>query len=110
MLMFSEITEIVGQCDYPGLKAELQIESNLGAGVFNLSVVNEAGMRSRKWRLSGHMTRSEVVQTVFLAIKTWQEHELREAFLYGDDTCNGPPWGYEVVEVPPCAAASTGGK
>lgn len=36
----------------------------------------------RKWKLSPHMTKSEVVQTAFLAVKTAVEHELRESFRY----------------------------
>lgn len=34
------------------------------------------------WRLSRHMTKGEVVQTVFKATLTAMEHEVRETFLY----------------------------
>jgi hypothetical protein len=37
---------------------------------------------SRKWRLSPHMVKGEIVQTAFLAIKTAEEHEMREEFKY----------------------------
>ena len=36
----------------------------------------------RKWRLSRHMVKSEIVQTAFLAIKIAVEHEMREEFKY----------------------------
>lgn len=36
----------------------------------------------RKWRLSRHMVKSEIVQTAFLAVLTAMEHETRENFLY----------------------------
>ena len=36
----------------------------------------------RKWRISKHMTESEIVQTAFLAIRTAEEHETREKFQY----------------------------
>lgn len=36
----------------------------------------------RKWPLSRHMVESEVVQTVFMAIAVWEEHERRENFTY----------------------------
>lgn len=36
----------------------------------------------RKWYVSPHMTDGEIVQTVFLAIRTAQEHELREQFKF----------------------------
>lgn len=38
--------------------------------------------RSRKWRLSPHMTDGEIVQTAFLATLTALEHETREQFKY----------------------------
>lgn len=38
--------------------------------------------RSRKWPLSEHMTKTEIIQTAFLAVLKAEEHELREAFKY----------------------------
>lgn len=37
---------------------------------------------SRKWMLSIHMTKDEVIQTAFKAVMTAMEHEVREQFLY----------------------------
>lgn len=36
----------------------------------------------RKWRLTQHMTESEVVGTAFAAYKAWLEHEMMESFRY----------------------------
>lgn len=36
----------------------------------------------RKWRLSPHMTESEIVGTAFAAYKAWLEHEMMESFTY----------------------------
>lgn len=36
----------------------------------------------RKWLLSEHMTKSEVIQTALKAVITAEEHEIREQFLY----------------------------
>lgn len=36
----------------------------------------------RKWRLSQHMTESEVVGTAWAAYKAWREHEDMESFTY----------------------------
>ncbi len=36
----------------------------------------------RKWCLSPHMTRSEIVQTTLKAVLTAEEHEVRERFKY----------------------------
>jgi hypothetical protein len=38
--------------------------------------------KSRKWRLSIHMTRTEVINTAFSAALMASEHELRENFKY----------------------------
>lgn len=46
--------------------------------------------RGRKWRLSPHMTPSELVQTAFLAVLTAIEHEARERFAYRGAAIFGP--------------------
>lgn len=46
--------------------------------------------RGRKWRISSYMTRSEVVQTAFKAIITFEEHEVREKFTYEGQRIFGP--------------------
>jgi len=38
--------------------------------------------KGRKWYVSSHATKSEVVQTVFKSILTAEEHETREQFLF----------------------------
>ena len=44
----------------------------------------------RKWMLSPHMVKSEVVQTAFKAVLTAAEHEARERFLYRGRAIFGP--------------------
>lgn len=44
--------------------------------------VRHGDLNGRKWYISKHMVKSEVVQTAFLAIRQFQEHELREGFRY----------------------------
>lgn len=46
--------------------------------------------QGRKWWLSEHMTRSEVVQTALKAVLTAEEHEARENFMYRDRRIFGP--------------------
>lgn len=41
-----------------------------------------ATQHGRKWRLSPHMTQSELVQTALMAALAATEHEARERFLY----------------------------
>jgi hypothetical protein len=50
----------------------------------------ETSWSGRKWRLSQHMTRSEVVQTALKAVLTAEEHEAREQFLYRGRAIFGP--------------------
>lgn len=59
--------------------------------------VQHAGMGGRKWRLSEHMTRSEVVQTAFMALLAWEEHEAREAFRYIGARVFGPHISIEAL-------------
>lgn len=46
--------------------------------------------RGRKWLLSPHMTKSEIVQTAFKAVATAVEHETREQFRYRGQAIFGP--------------------
>lgn len=46
--------------------------------------------RGRKWYLSPHMTKSELVATAFKAVLTFQEHEAREQFTYRGRRVFGP--------------------
>lgn len=50
----------------------------------------EEEWQSRKWLLSEHMTDSEIIQTVFKAVMTAEEHEIREKFLYDNVPVLGP--------------------
>lgn len=52
---------------------------------------------SRKWLISRYATRSEVVQTIFLAIKTAEEHEMREEFMYKNSAIFGPHFDVEQL-------------
>lgn len=45
---------------------------------------------TRKWLLSPHMTKSEVVQTAFKCVLTSAEHRVREWFRYLDTPIFGP--------------------
>jgi len=44
----------------------------------------------RKWYLSSYMTKSEVIQTAFKAVLSAEEHEVREAFTYDNQTIFSP--------------------
>ncbi len=44
----------------------------------------------RKWLLSPHMVRSEIIRTAYKAIIAAEEHEIQEKFKYRDCTVMGP--------------------
>jgi hypothetical protein len=56
-----------------------------------------ATQRSRKWLLSEHMTRGEVVQTAWLAVRTALMHEARESFKYRDRLIFGPHFDLDAL-------------
>ncbi len=58
-----------------------------------------AVQRSRKWKLSPHMTRSEIVQTALKALLTALEHEAREQFLYKGQPIFGPHFDVEALHL-----------
>ena len=51
----------------------------------------------RKWWLSEHMTKSEIVRTIFMAVLACAEHEVREQFYYKDSPVFGPHISVEVL-------------
>lgn len=51
----------------------------------------------RKWILSKHMTKSEVVATAFKAVMTAEEHEIREKFRYRGRMIYGPHFHVDAL-------------
>lgn len=98
MMTVDEFQRILGDIELPaGLvvkwnwtptTAYLQIKDPALPPAFNTG---------RKWRISAHMTRSEVVQTAFAALMAWVEHEAREAFRYKGQAVFGPHLDVEVL-------------
>ena len=82
------LAEVLSRVSYPGLTLETSRE---GPNLF-LRVTCPGGVCSitgkawswngRWWRLSAHMTPSEIVGTAFKAVITALEHEARECFTY----------------------------
>ena len=82
-MKFSELLAILDEINYRDWSFAVGVESR----GFTLQVQFRAGtageeQRGRKWRISEHMTRSEVVQTALMAVLAAEEHEARERFLY----------------------------
>ena len=92
MYTVQEIKDIVSLCtfDYPherwlievkldGTRAYLQIRVPDGRDADTGLPMEWTG---RKWMLSPHMCKNEIVMTAFKAVMTAMEHEVREGFRY----------------------------
>lgn len=107
MLDHTQFRATLDLCDFPGFsfvlgsdrsgEHYLQIQCYEG----RCNVTGEAKeWKGRKWRLSVHMTPSEVVQTAFKAVLTALEHEARENFKYRGVSIFDPHYDVErLVEL-----------
>jgi hypothetical protein len=94
---------ILKEVVYPGFTFEVRLDGDrpymqirCDEGLCNVTG-KPLEWSGRKWFLSEHMTRSEVVQTAFLAAKTAVEHELREKFLYRGQAIFEPHYDVELL-------------
>jgi hypothetical protein len=83
MLTLQDFQTILGDCHYPGFSfisgeraGDLFLQIDCKEAVDN-DTGAPIGWKSRKWLVSRHSTKSEVVQTTFKAILTALEHEAR---------------------------------
>jgi hypothetical protein len=95
MKTYVDFCSIVKSIDYKDWIFKVIEKNNLYFLVISVTNLNTKTNKSftwnsRKWYLSPYMTDSEVVQTVFLAVKTAEEHELRENFKYKEELIFGP--------------------
>lgn len=79
-------TFFVGEDNRYGLPAYLQVQFNAAC----TTTGDGQSWKGRKWILSPHMTRSEIVTTAFKAVMTAIEHEARETFKYKGWAIFGP--------------------
>lgn len=89
------IQSILSCCTFPNFKflvfdkdgvSYLQVEHTGPCNVTGKPMT----WKGRKWMLSNHMVKSEIVHTAFLAIMTAIEHETREQFHYNGRAIFGP--------------------
>lgn len=83
-----QMVDIIGCVTYPGMEFNV-CEPESGPLYLQLEFTEKCSQtggfqkwKSRKWQLSCHMTRSELVQTAMKAVLTALEHEARENFKY----------------------------
>ena len=89
--------EILDDCYYSdscGVEFQLHLLDDNGRPVLQLE---RYGVKGRKWFLSPHMTKSELVQTVFKAMLTYVEHEFRSGFTYKGRLIFGPHFNVDKL-------------
>lgn len=108
MKSFEEITQIIDQISYKDWAfvvveymscIYLQVQFNAPD---NNDPTNLERQHGRKWLISPHMTRSEIVQTALKAVLTAEEHEAREKFTYKGCTPFAPHFDVDLL----CSLAS----
>jgi len=80
-----EQLHVLNQVKFPGVEFRCTLEDGrlfLRVVPHGVLMPDGSAAAGRKWRLSPHMTDGELVQTAFLALTTWQEHERRELFTF----------------------------
>lgn len=102
MLSTTEIEEILGTVQYrdwqfilgeDGDRAYLQVQFDAP----DMTTGEPELQRGRKWFLSPHMTKSEIVTTSLKAVLTAVEHEAREDFKYKGKAIFGPHWDVDAL-------------
>lgn len=91
------IEYVLRQCTYPGFTFNVTRRDVMTIylqiicldGVCNVSG-RRVPWRGRKWLLSPHMTKDEIVQTALMATLAAVEHEAREKFKYKGAAIFGP--------------------
>lgn len=101
MMTYSEMLKVLDRVTFQseeGLKVVLVPD---GPGMYYLQLVDDAlppeFNTGRKWRISPHMTKSEIVGTAFKAYLTWVEHEARESFQYRGQSIFGPHFDVDTM-------------
>ena len=97
---------ILGDVHFPGYQFAIHGEFAQGEvtylqGVFMAPCIDDPRIarphHTRKWLLSRHMTRSELVQTAFKCVLTSIEHEAREQFTYKGARVFGPHFDVDAL-------------
>lgn len=86
-MTFEEVGVLLDNVHYKGWNFRLRLRR--GVPYLQVSFLAEdtvtrkvTAHTGRKWMLTEHMTKSEIVLTAFKAVLTAEEHEVRESFKY----------------------------
>lgn len=96
------IVAVVKRCAFGGLEFACKLDGDRPyLQIAAQKPDNRTGLlkdlKGRKWFLSYHMTRSEVVQTVLFAVLAFVEHEARETFKYDGFSIFDPHYDVDAL-------------
>lgn len=106
MMRADQVREVLALCHFPGYTFAMYGTFAADEGPtylqarFDAPCTTAGDMQpqsTRKWLLSPHMTRSEIVQTAFKCVLTAVEHEAREGFRYRGQCIFGPHFDVEAL-------------
>jgi hypothetical protein len=88
------------------LDYRFSIHADAGTGIYMQAMFPEADIvtglvepqYTRKWKLSIHMTKSELIQTAFKCALTSAEHRCREHFRYKGSAVYSPHYDVDELE------------
>jgi len=101
-MTFQEIRNIIADVGYKNWTIDVTEEAGhaylqVCFWTRNVKTGVTAYQQGRKWRISAHMTKSELVQTAMAAVLMAEEHEARENFTYRGRAVFGPHFDVEAL-------------
>lgn len=101
-MTITEVRDILKHVSFPGytfVAAHNASGRYLQASYMEADIISGkmVEQKTRKWQLSEHMVKSEIVQTAFKCILTSAEHTVREHFKYRDERVYGPHFDVEAL-------------
>lgn len=94
MLDLLALELIVDDISYRRWKFSVDNKNGL---LFVYATFDDGLQKTRKWYISPHMTKSEVVQTILALVLLAEEHEVREHFRYKNRKIFGPHFDADVM-------------
>lgn len=103
MFTVEKIKEIVSQIKYLDWEIKVRMDGErpylqvYGHGPDPSKGMEDAEWSSRKWWLSPHMCKNEIIRTAYMAVRGAVMHEMDEMFLYRGQQVFSPHINYDIV-------------
>lgn len=103
MFTLEQIKEVVTQVRYLDWDILVRVDGErpyiqvYGHGPDPNEGMKNASWSSRKWFVSPHMCKNEIIRTAYKAIQAAVEHEMNEFFLYRGQQIFSPHMNYDIT-------------